>query len=422
MRGNSRFFFISNVMKYSVKSVLFLGVGGISMHQLAIAMKNLGVKVYGYDLHESKYTKLCEENEIQVSHKFNKEICNVDLCVKTGAVKNDKFFNYLKKKNVPILDRAEVLAWMCTKFSKVIAVAGTHGKSTTASLIYEILRASGKKVSCHIGADVAHARFHLGDEYLVVEACEYNKSFLKLKPTISVVTNVEREHMDSYGTLFNLRSAFLTFLKRGEKRFVFVEKSTKFLNKYNNINFVNNAILPINPKIKGEHNMKNISVAVAVCQHLGVDEKTIVKAVNSFSGTPRRYELLGEFFNSQVYIDYAHHPTEVKAFVETFIGEHKQAQIVFQPHTFSRTKMFFKDFVSVLSKIDDLIIFKEYAAREKIDQGKSAKDLFLEIKKHNPSVKYCDNLKSISKILNHKTTIAFVGAGDINLIAEKIIN
>ncbi len=392
------------------------------MHQLAIVFKDMGVKVYGYDLHESKYTKLCEDKGIFISHKFSKEICNVDLCIITGAVKNVKFFNYLKKQNIPILDRSEVLGWLCTKFKQVIAVAGTHGKSTTASLIYEILRSAGKKVSCHIGADLKNARFNLKDDFFVVEACEYNKSFLKLKPIISVVTNVEREHMDCYGTLFNLRSAFLTFLKRGDKRYVYVDKSTKFLKKYNNINFVENINLPINPQIKGLHNLKNIALAVAVCKDLGVEDSKIINAVNSFSGIPRRYELIGKFDDSKIYIDYAHHPTEVKAFIETFEEEHKNVQIIFQPHTYSRTKTFLKEFVSVLSKVDELIIYKEYSARENVKQGLSAKDLYLKIKKHNHKVKYCDNINSVLKSLKSNCSIAFVGAGDINLVAQQIIN
>lgn len=409
-------------MKYSVKSVLFLGVGGISMHQMAIAFKDMGVKVYGYDLHESKYTKLCEECGIKIVHKFDKDICNVDLCVKTGAIKNGKFFDVLKKKNIPILDRAEVLGWLCTKFKNVIAVAGTHGKSTTSSLIYEILKADRRKVSCHIGADVFAPRFRLGDDFLVVEACEYNKSFLKLRPTISIVTNVEQEHMDSYGTLFNLRTAFLTFLKRGEKRFVYGEKSTEFLKKYNNINFVKNTNLNINPKIKGLHNLKNIAVAAAVCQDLGVDDGVITRAVNSFNGVPRRYENIGRYNNNKIYLDYAHHPTEVKAFIETFKEENDKTQIIFQPHTFSRTKTFLKEFISVLAKVENLIIFKEYSARETADKGLSAKDLFLEIKKHNPNVNYCDSAKTIEKYLINDGAIAFVGAGNINLVAEKIVH
>lgn len=391
------------------------------MHQLAIVMKKFNVKVFGYDLNKSKYTDLCEENGIKVAFKFTKDICNVDLCVKTAAVKNAKFLNYLRKNNVPIIDRMDLLSWFCSKFKQVIAVAGTHGKSTTASLIYSILKESGKKVSCHIGAEVQEARFNVDDEILVVEACEYNKSFLKLKPTISVVTNIEREHMDCYGTLFNLRSSFLTFLKRGDKRFVFVDKSTKFLQKYSNIEFVEKTSLKINPQIKGEYNLKNISLAIAVCKSLGVQEKTIIKAVDSFLGIARRFEFLGEFNNSKVYIDYAHHPTEVKAFLQTFEKENVNSQIVFQPHTYSRTKTFLKEFVSIFSKVENLIIYKEYSAREKKEQGMSSKELYLEIQKYNNNVKYCDNVKCVLKLLKSNIAVAFVGAGDINLVAKQVI-
>ncbi len=408
-------------MKYSVRSVLFLGVGGISMHQLAIAFKRLGVKVFGYDLHESKHTKLCKENGIIISHKFNKEICKVDLCVKTGAIKDGKFLNFLKSQNVPILDRADVLGWFCSKFKTVIAVAGTHGKSTTASLIYEILQANGEKVSCHIGADVKNTRFNLGDDFLVVEACEFNKSFLKLKPTISIVTNVEREHMDSYGSLFNLKSAFISFLKKAKTRFVYFENSTAFLKKYNNINFVRNINLPITPQIKGDYNIKNIAIAVAVCKDLGVRDDIIIKTVNKFKGIPRRYEFLGEHNSCKVYIDYAHHPTEVKAFIETFQKENQNYQIVFQPHTFSRTKFFLKEFVNIFKSVENLIIYKEYSARESKEQGLSAKELFLEIKKINKNVKYADCVKNVEKMLKNNSAIAFVGAGDINLVAKRIV-
>ncbi len=414
-------FIIDRYMKYLLRSVLFLGIGGISMHQLAIALKKMGVKVRGYDLKESKYTKLCEEKGIKVVHKFNKDFCNVDLCVKTSAVKNNRFINYLKDKKIPIVDRSDLLGWMCSKFKNVIAVAGTHGKSTTSSLIYEILRQNGEKVSCHIGAEVKNSRFKIGDDYLVVEACEYNKSFLKLKPNISVVTNIECEHMDSYGSLFNLRSAFLSFLKKAKKRFVYFEKSTKFLRRYNNINFVENLNLNINPKIKGEYNLKNIAVAAAVCKELGVDDKTIISAINNFEGVPRRCELIGEYQNSKIYIDYAHHPTEIKAFLNMFKEENKKMQVIFQPHTYSRTKTFLKEFVDTFKNVENLVIYKEYSAREKLTEGLTAKQLYFEIKKYNTNVKYAESVRDVEKLLHKNMAISFVGAGDINLVAEQIV-
>lgn len=408
-------------MKFQIKSILFLGVGGVSMHQLAISFKKLGVKVLGYDAKENEYTKLCEQNNIPIFHKFNKDFLNVDLCVKTGAIKEDnKLLKRLKKSNIKVFDRAEVLSWLAKKFKCVIAVAGTHGKSTTASLIYEMLKADNKRVSCHIGADVGKPQFEINDDFFVVEACEYNKSFLSLFPNVSVVTNIEAEHMECYGSLFNLRSSFVKFIKRAEKRFVFLDKSTRFLKRNKNINFVELANLKYKPKLKGEYNLKNISLAIAVARSLGVTEKSIELVVKSFSGIKRRYEFIGNLNNQDIYIDYAHHPTELKSFVKVFLSEYKNPLIVFQPHTYSRTKMFFKEFISILKDIRNLIIFKEYPARESVDMGRSAKDLYLELKKENTNVNYMASSKKLKEKLLGFDAVAFVGAGDINLVAQKI--
>ena len=404
------------------------------MHQLALAYKKSGMTVFGYDAKRSAYTNAIENAGIPFTTRFKREFLAVDFCVKTGAIKDDnKYVVALKKLGVKILDRAEALAEIAKNFKCVIAVAGTHGKSTTAALIYEILREAGKSVSCHIGADVFAPRFELGDDFLVVEACEYNKSFLALHPNISVVTNVEAEHMDSYKTLFNLRLAFRTFLNRAQTRFVFKEKSTEFLQK-NNVIFVENIFQQnsvnaftaafaskLKPQLKGEYNLKNISVAVAVCQHLGVDEKTIVKAINAFAGLARRYDYVGRYLKQKVYIDYAHHPTEILAFASAFFSENKNAQIVFQPHTYSRTKLLLKEFLNVLKNINNLIIFKEYPAREKPSAGITAYELYLKLKPLNPNVKYCTNLKSVAENLLPNAAIAFVGAGDIHLLAHKLV-
>lgn len=404
------------------KSILFLGIGGVSMHQLALAYKSLGIAVLGYDSHENEYTRICEKSGIPVTHKFDANYLNVDCCVKTAAIKEDnKYVRILRGRKCEIFDRAEALEELCGHFNCVIAVAGTHGKSTTASLIYEILRASGRRVSCHIGADVYSPRFELGDDYLVVEACEYNKSFLSLHPTISVITNVESEHMDSYGSLFNLRSSFSTFLRRGKSRFVYNDDTTSYLKKIKNVNFISDCKLTLSPKIRGEHNMKNIALAVAVTQSLGVSDRDIVRAVNSFTGIPRRYEFIGYRDKSRVYIDYAHHPTEIAAFIKTFNVDYPSNMIVFQPHTYSRTKMLLADFVSVLANVKNLCIYKEYPAREKRTQGLTAYELYREIKKINPTVTYSASAKSVEKKLRNPTAIAFVGAGDINEVAKKIV-
>jgi len=408
-------------MEIENKSCLILGIGGVSVHQIALALKNLGIKVYGYDAKENLYTQKCKDAGIEITNKFKPEFLKVDFCVKTGAISNNKYITALKTLNVKIYDRAEMLSLLISKFKCVIAVAGTHGKSTTASLIYEILRVAGKKVSCHIGADVFASRFNIEDDFLVLEACEFNKSFLSFYPTISVVTNVEAEHLDSYGSIFNLKNAFSVFLRRGQKRFIFDDKSTVFLQQIKNVKVVKKTDLNVKPRISGEHNLNNISLAIAVAKSLGIDEKTICEAINMFEGLPRRYEFLGYVNNQKIYIDYAHHPTEIKAFVETFFSQNKNCLIVFQPHTYSRTKLLLKQFIDVLSKIDNLIIYKEYPAREKPWKGLSAFDLFEQVKQKNSNVKYFKTSKGLFKNMCNYEAIAFVGAGNIDQIAKKFI-
>ena len=412
---------MSKNIKYDYKSVLLLGVGGISMYQIALALKDLGLKVYGYDIKESEYTKKCQNAGIEITTKFKREFLKVDFCIKTPAVTKSKYITELKNLGTKIYDRAEVLSFLASKFKQVIAVAGTHGKSTTASLIYEILRADNRKVSCHIGADVFASRFNIEDDYLVLEACEYNKSFLNFYPTISVVTNVEADHIDSYGSLFNLKNAFSVFLRRGKVRFINNNQTTKYLKQVKDVIVALKTDLKLKPKILGEHNFQNISTAVAVCKYLGVKDDVIINAINSFVGVPRRYEFLGIKNNSKIYIDYAHHPTEINCFYETFKEEHKDCVIIFQPHTYSRTKFLLKQFIDVLCKIENLIIFKEYPAREKPWKGVSAFELYELIKQKNPSVKYFASSKSLVKNLPKNRAIAFVGAGNINEIAKKFI-
>lgn len=405
------------------KRILFLGIGGVSMHQLALFLKEKGVEVFGYDSSQNEYVKKLKENNIMVTAKFKPEIFPVDICVRTPAIKDDnKYVKFCKQNKIKIIDRMEMLNELAIHFKNVIAVAGTHGKSTTAGLIYEILRSSGKKVSCHIGADVFAPRFSLGDDFLVVEACEYNKSFLMLNPTISVVTNVEAEHMDSYKNMFSVHSAFSTFMKRGLKRFAYQEASTRFLCRVKDVRFVALTKMQLTPKLKGEHNLKNISLAVAVCESLGVGKEQIIEAVNMFSGLPRRYEYLGRAKGQDIFIDYAHHPTELNCFLDTYSKEHENYLIVFQPHTFSRTKRFLNEFVSILSGQDNVCIFKEYPARENISCGVSAKQLFQLVKKENPKACYSASKRSLEKKLENYYSVVFVGAGDINQIAKQILD
>ena len=402
------------------KKVLLLGVGGISMNQLAQAYLKLCYEVFGYDAHKSAVTDKLKSIGVKIAHKFINHFLSVDFCVATGAIKKDNpYIIELKKLNIPVIDRSMALGSLLTNFKCVIAVAGTHGKSTTSALIYEILKSAGKKVSCHIGAEVESPRFELGDDYVVVEACEYNKSFLNIYPDMAVVTNVEPEHLDCYIDFKNLQNAFSTFLKRAKKRFVFDEQSTNFLKKYKNINFITKK--PHKSALKGEYNQKNISIAECVCLNLGISQNIIDAVIESFSGLPRRYEYIGQYGKTKVYIDYAHHPTEVKSFISAFSEEYKNSLVIFQPHTYSRTKMFFEEFVELLSSQKNICVFKEYPAREKKTAGVDAKTLFEAVKCKNKNCKYLSSIQPLKKLALNYDAIAFVGAGDIEKFAKQFV-
>lgn len=399
--------------------VLILGVGGVSMCQLAKTYKEYGYIVYGYDCKKNKNVEGLQSEGVLCCNTFNQSFLDVNFCVRTGAIdENNIYVKKLRKLGVPIIDRAVALGELLKNFKTVIAVAGTHGKSTTSALIYEILRCAGKKVSCHIGAEVDFERFEFGDEFVVVEACEYNKSFLQIYPHLAVVTNVEPEHLDSYGGFTNLKNAFATFFKRAKKRFIFEDSSTEFLKRYKNVKSV--GISNFSTPLKGEYNQKNIALAVAVCKDLGIDESIILQAVANFKGLHRRFEYIGNVKETKIYIDYAHHPTELNAFVQTFTQQMQNSLIIFQPHTYSRTKMFFDDFVKLLAGVENVMIYKEYPAREKKSAGIDAKTLSLAVKKINPKCEYLSNDKGLKNLIANFSAVAFVGAGDINELAYKL--
>lgn len=415
--------FIYNFMCNCVadnKRVLLLGVGGISMNQLAQAYLKLGYEVLGYDVHKSAITDKLKSMGVKIAHKFINHFLSVDFCVATGAIKKDNpYIIELKKLKIPVIDRSMALGKLLTNFKCVIAVAGTHGKSTTSALIYAILREAGKKVSCHIGAEVALPRFELEDDYVVVEACEYNKSFLNIYPDVAVVTNVEPEHLDCYTNFKNLQNAFSIFLRRAKKRFVLDEQSTDFLKKYKNINFI--AKKSHKSVLKGDYNQKNISIAEYVCLNLGINQNVIDAVVANFSGLPRRYECIGQYGKTKVYIDYAHHPTEVKSFISAFNEQYKNPLVVFQPHTYSRTKNFFEQFVELLSSQKNICVFKEYPAREKKTAGVDAKTLFEAVKCKNKNCRYLSSVQPLKKLALNYDAIAFVGAGDIEKFAKQFV-
>lgn len=434
----------------NAKKIHFIGIGGVSMHSLALYMARLGKVVSGSDRQSNEYTKVLKLNNIKFFPKHSgKNIKNVDVIIKNGAIpSNNKEVIYAQKHNIPILDRSELLQYVSTHFKCVIAVAGTHGKSSSCAMLYKILSTYNKQTSCHIGGDVENARFEYGDDYLIIEACEYNKSFLNFTYDIAVITNVERDHIECYGSFNKLKKAFETFLNRAEQKVIYYSRNTRYL-KYNEAKFVgedisvskiskiNNEIQYFYCNYKGErqlfkmhvfglHNVKNAMLAIKVAELLDIPIDMVKLALQDFKAVGRRCEIICQYNNNIVLNDYAHHPTEIHCCLQALKSRYKMPILcVFQPHTYSRTKLLFKQFLKVLKQSNDLIIYKEYPAREKKQMGISAKFLFKTIKNQMPNAKYCSSkldLKSKIKTYEYnKYLIAFIGAGDIEHIGKNVI-
>lgn len=416
------------------KHIHFVGIGGVSMYLLAIYCKDLGIVVSGSDIKESKYTKICIEKDIKVyiGHK-RKNIIGADLIVHTSAVNshNIEIVEALNRQ-VQVIDRADLLGIICKNYKYVIGVSGTHGKTTTCAMIYHILRECGKSVSCHIGADILGARLKPDDEYLVLECCEYNRSFLKLDCNIAVILNIDNDHLDCYQNMYNLQNAFRTFLKRADSRFVFDNPTTKCI-KNKAISIKAPQILDLNQfsvdgkiytlnNAYGEHNINNATVAVSVCEYLGLPYAKISKALKTFMPAGRRCQKLGNVKGIDIVTDYAHHPKEIECLYQSLKLKYENVYLIFQPHTYSRTKILLHDFVKLFSGIDNVLIYKEYSAREDKSQGYSAKQL----KDCLDSAVYIDNYRKFKKWFvatefKDNACIAFVGAGDINEIGAKLV-
>lgn len=421
----------------------FVGVGGVSMNSLAKYLFSRGVRVTGSDARMSDASLQLNQLGIktQLGHKPD-YIKTADLVVATGAIADDNpEIVYAKAHGIEVVSRAEMLGEICKDFDKVIAVAGCHGKSTTSAMIYSILRASGASVSCHIGAQTQDARMQYGDEYLVVEACEFKRSFLHIKPYLAVITNVEKDHLDCYKDLTDIQNTFRQFADSAQYVIVGQNPTTEFLGvkkqdyvvqkvyfdstaQLTEFSIVTDRCVPITISTLGGYNVDNATLSARVAWFLGFSDCAIVNGLRDFKPVARRSQLIGKFNDADVVIDYAHHPTEIRQFYEAMKFVYHEMLFIFQPHTYTRTKALLGDFVETLKTIDNLVIYKEYSARETSSMGVSSKQLVDILKQNGVKAKYAGNKSSLQRLMKKTDydAILFVGAGDIASIAGEIVD
>lgn len=446
-------------LKIIENRVFFVGIGGISMSALAMLTSSLGATVSGSDITKNTETEKLEKHfKIYYSHnKTNIIKFKPNLVVYTGAVKlTNPELSYAIKNNIPIMERSQFLGEVCKHYKNVIAIAGTHGKTTTTAMISEIFIEAKLNPTIHVGGDVVNLNGNLvvgGTEYFITEACEYKKSFEHIKSTLSVVTNIEPDHMDCYLNFSDLENSFVKFLNNS--KMCVINESNNIKNKTNlkHITVVNSPngyeVKNIKPRgigfsfdvfeqgaylgnfklnVMGEYNISNALNAIAVARQFNISPHLIYNALINFNGVMRRNEKLGKLNGTIVYADYCHHPTEIKNSIMAFKKHYKNILCVFQPHTYSRTKALMHEFSTCFKGVKKLVIFKTYAAREEVDEQASETAMFKKIKNKNKQlVLGCQELLNlINTQSSNFDAVIVLGAGDVyttiknGLIFEKI--
>lgn len=441
-----------------INRVFFVGVGGIGMSALARYFAKRGQLVFGYDKTRTKLTETLEHEGILIT--YNDEISSLPetflnpkddtLVVYTPAIpKNSKILNHFRDLDFTLKKRSEVLG-IISKGMFCIGIAGTHGKTTTSSIVAHILTDTGYGCTAFLGGIASNYNSNVlyGDNnVVVVEADEYDRSFLTLHPDIAVITSMDADHLDIYGDKSQLEESFRLYasqLKDEGKLYVheglplgnsttyaasltanakainLMVKGAKFVFDYaDDYHRIENISL----MLPGKHNVENTTVAIAIALQLGINPEKVKQAVANFKGVKRRFEYIVNN-ESQIYIDdYAHHPEELKACFDAVrqLYPEKKLTVIFQPHLFTRTRDFANDFASVLSTADELLLLDIYPARELPLEGIDAQFLLDKITLPNKRILGKDAV--IQYVKDEKPELILtVGAGDIDTIIEPLKN
>ncbi len=448
------------------KKIHFAGIGGISMSGLAEILYDRNYTITGSDNTESEITKHLESVGIKVfiGQKSENISPDTDLFVYTAALKPDNpEIIRAKELGIKIIDRAELLGTMMKNYTYPISVSGTHGKTTTTSMLTEILL-RGEDPTVTVGGILPSigGNFRIGgDKYFVAESCEYCDSFLKFHPLSAIILNVEYDHADYFKSLDALYASFNAFAKRiPETGFLIINSEIpeieKILNgvscevitygtdnkngwNIENVSFddkgngrysaffKNDKMFDIELSVPGTHNILNSLAAAALCFRHKIPKEDIIKGLKNFKGTNRRFELKGTAGGITVIDDYAHHPTEIRSALKAAKGfKHNKLWCVFQPHTFSRTKAFLKEFSESFDDADKILILDIYPARETSDGTIHSKNLVSLIKERGKDVLYVESFeKAVEYSRSHCTNgdmLITMGAGNVYLVGEQMLS
>ena len=457
---------IDNIRRY--KKIHMIGIGGVSMSGIAAILKNWGFEITGSDASDSEAVQelLKKDIKVTIGHNLN-DVKNADVVVYSAAIKqDDPEILEAKRLNIPTIDRADFLGKITRCYKDTICISGTHGKTTTTSMVSLCFVEALKDPSVQVGAFLKqiNGNYLVGNsEYFVLESCEYVESFLKFSPKSEIILNIDNDHLDYFKTFDNIKNAFVKYVKllpedgtlvvngddsncldllqyaKAKNKFTYgiKNKNTDFYAE--NIVFDNNGFYEFDvynkekylDKIKlsvpGIHNVSNALACIALCYHYGIDIKSIKNALLKFTGAHRRFEFKGKINGgASVYDDYGHHPTEIVATANSLKNKkYNKSWVIFQPHTYSRTKELLSDFANALLNFDNVVVLDIYAAREKDTYGITSKTLVDKLISIGKEAHYIpdfnDCVSYIKNNVNENDIVITLGAGTVTNIGPMLV-
>ena len=436
------------------KRVHLVGIGGVSMRPLGLVLKGMGLQVSGSDMSSSSSTQELVDKGITVHIGHNAEnIEGADCIIRTAAVHNDNpEIAGARAAGIPVFERAQAWGVIMRAYENAICISGTHGKTTTTSMVAHILMEAEKDPTVMIGGylPLLGAGHRVGEgNTILLESCEYCDSFLNFFPTLAVVLNIEADHLDYFKDLQDVEKSFRKFCELSTGGILANDDDQNTVDTLKGLDYVsfgfgeNNRVhasavsddwrcfdvicdgekyCHIELPVYGQHNAANALAAAGVAWMLGISGDMVSQGLATFCGAGRRMERKGSFNGADVYDDYAHHPGELAATIEAVRSMgYKRMILAFQPHTYTRTKALFDDFVEQLKKADVVVLAEIYAARERNTIGISSKDLAEQI----PGSMYCATLPDVTQLLKEIAQpgdiVLTVGAGDIYRAGEALL-
>lgn len=456
-----------NLNEHDFKKVHFIGIGGISMSGIASLLLNKGYEVSGSDRSLTEITKHLKDEGAEIFIGQSKDnIKNSDLVVYTDAILDDnEEIIAARKLDIPVVSRGVFLGALMRNYENSIAVSGSHGKSTATSMISKILLNSKEDATILLGGELDEMKgnVHVGDQkYLVTEACEYKGNIRYYYPQTVIVLNIDEDHLDYYKNLEDIVDTFKSYLQNQDEN----SKTILNLNEPNNrliidsvkgelityaqenydadyvahnikfdeigrpnfdLKMKNGMVEHFELGVIGRHNINNAMAAIISTYENGIDLETIKENIKEYSGLKRRMEIIGHVNNATIMTDYGHHPSEIEVTLEA-LREHTEGKLVcvWQPHTYSRTKTLFNDFLNCFDACDEVIITDIYAAREKFDPTIHSKDVVDALVKKGINAKYIGTFEKardyIYDIASDMDVVITTGCGNPDVLAHMIVD